>query len=49
VLKKVLKPNKEEVTGGWPELHNEELHDLYSIPNIFWVAVVVLYCKNSVI
>jgi hypothetical protein len=21
-------------TGGWPELHNEELHDSYSTPNI---------------
>jgi hypothetical protein len=40
VLKKVLQPKKEEVTGGLPELYNEELHDLYSTPNIFWVAVV---------
>jgi len=37
VLKKVLQPNKEKVTGGWPELHNEELYDLYSTPNITWV------------
>jgi hypothetical protein len=40
--------NKEKVTGGWPELRNEELHDLYSTPNIFWVAFVVLYSENSV-
>jgi hypothetical protein len=24
----------DEVTGGWRELHNEELHDLYSSPSI---------------
>jgi hypothetical protein len=25
---------KEEVTGDWRKLHNEELHNLYSSPNI---------------
>jgi hypothetical protein len=25
---------KEEVTGGWRKLHNEELHHVYSSPNI---------------
>jgi hypothetical protein len=48
VLKKVLQPKKEEVTGGCPELHDEELKDLYSTSNIFWVAVVALYSENSV-
>jgi hypothetical protein len=24
----------DEVTGGWRKLHNEELHNLYSSPNI---------------
>jgi hypothetical protein len=24
----------DEVTGGWRELHNEEIHNLYSSPNI---------------
>jgi hypothetical protein len=25
---------RDEVTGGWRKLHNEELHDLYSSPSI---------------
>jgi hypothetical protein len=28
---------KEEVAGGWRRLHNEELHNLYSTPNIVLV------------
>jgi hypothetical protein len=27
-------PKRDEVTGGWRKLHNEELHNLYSPPNI---------------
>jgi hypothetical protein len=27
-------PKKDEVTGGWRKLHNEELRDLYSSPSI---------------
>jgi hypothetical protein len=27
-------PKRDEVTGDWRKLHNEELHNLYSSPNI---------------
>jgi hypothetical protein len=34
VLKRIFKPRRDEVTGGWRKLHNEELHNLYSSPSI---------------
>jgi hypothetical protein len=34
VLRSVFRPKREEVTGKWRKLHNEELSDLYSLPNI---------------
>jgi hypothetical protein len=30
VLRRIFRPKREEVTGGWRRLHNEELHNLYS-------------------
>jgi hypothetical protein len=33
VLRRILGPKRDEVTGDWRELHNEELHNLYSSPN----------------
>jgi len=37
VLRRIFGPRKDEVTGGWRRLHNEEINDLYSSPNIVWV------------
>jgi hypothetical protein len=34
VLKKIFGPKRDEVTGGYRKLHNEELRELYSSPNI---------------
>jgi hypothetical protein len=36
VLRKIFGNKRDEVTGEWRRLHIEELHDLYSSPNI-WV------------
>jgi hypothetical protein len=36
VLRRIVGPKRNEVTGEWRRLHNEELNDLYS-PNIIWV------------
>jgi hypothetical protein len=33
-LRKIFVPKRDEVTGEWRKLHNEELHALYSSPNI---------------
>jgi hypothetical protein len=51
VLKRTFGPTRDEVTGGWRKLHNEELHGLYSSPSIVrvikarrmrWVHVVCM-------
>jgi hypothetical protein len=34
VLRRILGPKRDEVTGDWRKLPNEELHDLYSSPSI---------------
>jgi hypothetical protein len=38
VLRRVFWPKRDEATGEWRKLHNEELNDLYSIPNIVRVV-----------
>jgi len=34
VLRRIFGPKRDEMTGEWRKLHNEELSDLYSSPNI---------------
>jgi hypothetical protein len=34
VLRRIFGPNRDEVTGEWRRLHNEEINDLYSSPDI---------------
>jgi hypothetical protein len=38
VLRRVFGPKRDEVTGEWRKPHNEELKDLYSLPNIVRVV-----------
>jgi hypothetical protein len=33
VLRRIFGSKRDEVTGGWRKLHNEELHNLYSSPS----------------
>ena len=38
MLRRVFGSKRDEVTGEWRKLHNEELRDLYSLPNIVRVV-----------
>jgi hypothetical protein len=55
VLRRIFVPKRDEVTGGWRKLHNEEPHNLYSSPDIItmiksrrtrWVWIVALMGKK---
>ena len=57
MLRRIFGPKRDEVSGNWRELHNEELSDLYSSPNIVrviklrrmrWVGNVALWGKREV-
>ena len=34
LLRRIFEPGKDEVTGDWRKLHNEELNDLYASSHI---------------
>jgi hypothetical protein len=34
MLRRIFEPKRDEVTGGWRKLHDEELPDLHSSPDI---------------
>jgi hypothetical protein len=57
VLRRIFGPKRDEATGEWRRLHKEELHDLYSSPNIIrviksrrmrWVGRVACMGKREV-
>jgi hypothetical protein len=46
VLRRIFGPKRDEVTGGWRKLHNEELHNLYSSPSI--IRIIKLRRKRLI-
>jgi hypothetical protein len=38
MLRRIFGPKRDEVTGEWRKLHNEELRDLYSSPSIIRIT-----------
>jgi hypothetical protein len=40
VLRRIVGPKRNEVTGEWRKLHNEELRDLYSSPSILVIRII---------
>jgi hypothetical protein len=44
MLRTIFGPRKDEVTGDWRQLHNEELHNLYSSPSI--IRMMGRACKQ---
>jgi hypothetical protein len=39
VLRRIYGSKRNGVTGSWRKLHNEELHDLWSSPNIIRIII----------
>jgi hypothetical protein len=38
MLRRIFGPKRDEETGGWRKLHNEELHDLYSSRHVIKIV-----------
>jgi hypothetical protein len=38
VLRRIFGPKRDEVIRGWRKLHNEELHNLYSLPSVIRIT-----------
>jgi hypothetical protein len=39
VLRRIFGPKRDEMTGQWTKLHNEESHDLYSLQSIIRIIM----------
>jgi hypothetical protein len=50
VLRGIFGPDRDEIIRGWRKFHNEELHNLYSSPNIItMIKSRALLEKTSVV
>jgi hypothetical protein len=43
VLRRIFGPKRDEVTGEWRKLHNEELRDLYSSSSIIRIIKLMIW------
>jgi len=48
VLRRIFGPKRDEVTGEWRKLHNEELNDMYCSPNIRVIKSRRMRCTGHV-
>jgi hypothetical protein len=49
VVRKIFGPKREELTRDWRKLYTEELHDVYSSPNVTWVYKYVYFQLNALV
>jgi hypothetical protein len=50
LIRKIFGSNRDEVTGGWRKLHNEELRNLYSSQSIIrmeWAGHIARMRENQ--
>jgi hypothetical protein len=47
MLKRIFGPKRDEVTGDWRKLHNEELHNLYSSQNVIKMMKYTPYPRKN--
>jgi hypothetical protein len=47
VLRRIFGSKKDEETGGWRKLYNEELHNLYSSPSIIRMSKSRRACSTN--
>jgi hypothetical protein len=48
VLRETFEPKRVEVTGGWIELYNEKIDNLYTSPNIMTINLKMIRCTGHV-
>jgi hypothetical protein len=46
MLRRIFGPKRDQVTGEWRKLHNEELHDWYSSPSIIRIKARMIWAGH---